>query len=416
MLDADIVNRLVQDEIKKNVNAQIDTALSSSDWLQDLESRIVSHVQDRITARFSNISTVPDLVSTVSSSVEKMFKDGLVPSIDHLVDNTLLEQAVDQAVENLVTDTVENLMFNESWMVKIQSQISREISDRISRTIKQENIKDVLREVVIENAGTLTEDLNRELTVEDGLVVVKSHLNAESASIDQGLAVNGPASFSNSVTVDGDLAIKGRINTNNRSFQELAEVIEQNAYSKLKDEFLELASDTIIDRVQKGIDIKAINVRGKPMVHEGTLSDGITESSLTTVGTLEKLQVGTYLSAYNHRVGINTATPTSALTVWDNEVSIEIGKHSQNTAQIGTAKAHSLSLLTNNQQQLTINADGLTWVKELQVGRNKIATAGSTPGHSGAKGDIVFNSNYKQGEPFAWACLGAYRWAELKSA
>ena len=416
MLDADIVNRLVQDEIKKNVNAQIDTALSSSEWLQDLESRIVSHVQDRITARFSNISTVPDLVSTVSSSVEKMFKDGLVPSIDHLVDNTLLEQAVDQAVENLVTNTVENLMFNESWMVKIQSQISREISDRISRTIKQENIKDVLREVVIENAGTLTEDLNRELTVEDGLVVVKSHLNAESASIDQGLAVNGPASFSNSVTVDGDLAIKGRINTNNRSFQELAEVIEQNAYSKLKDEFLELASDTIIDRVQKGIDIKAINVRGKPMVHEGTLSDGITESSLTSVGTLEKLQVGTYLSAYNHRVGINTVTPTSALSVWDNEVSIEIGKHSQNTAQIGTAKAHSLSLLTNNQQQLTINADGLTWVKELQVGRNKIATAGSTPGHSGAKGDIVFNSNYKQGEPFAWACLGAYRWAELKSA
>lgn len=416
MLDADIVNRLVQDEIKKNVNAQIDTALSSSDWLQDLESRIVSHVQDRITARFSNISTIPDLVSTVSLSVEKMFKEGLVPSIDHLVDNTLLEQAVDQAVENLVTDTVENLMFNESWMVKIQSQISREISDRISRTIKQENIKDVLREVVIENAGTLTEDLNRELTVEDGLVVVKSHLNAESASIDQGLAVNGPASFSNSVTVDGDLAIKGRINTNNRSFQELAEVIEQNAYGKLKDEFLELASDTIIDRVQKGIDIKAINVRGKPMVHEGTLSDGITESSLTTVGTLEKLQVGTYFSAYNHRVGINTATPTSALSVWDNEVSIEIGKHSQNTAQIGTAKAHSLSLLTNNQQQLTINADGLTWVKELQVGRNKIATAGSTPGHSGAKGDIVFNSNYKQGEPFAWACLGAYRWAELKSA
>ena len=416
MLDADIVNRLVQDEIKKNVNAQVDTALSSSEWLQDLESRIVSHVQDRITARFSNISTVPDLVSTVSSSVEKMFKDGLVPSIDHLVDNTLLEQAVDQAVENLVTNTVENLMFNESWMVKIQSQISREISDRISRTIKQENIKDVLREVVIENAGTLTEDLNRELTVEDGLVVVKSHLNAESASIDQGLAVNGPASFSNSVTVDGDLAIKGRINTNNRSFQELAEVIEQNAYSKLKDEFLELASDTIIDRVQKGIDIKAINVRGKPMVHEGTLSDGITESSLTSVGTLEKLQVGTYFSAYNHRVGINTATPTSALSVWDNEVSIEIGKHSQNTAQIGTAKAHSLSLLTNNQQQLTINADGLTWVKELQVGRNKIATAGSTPGHSGAKGDIVFNSNYKQGEPFAWACLGAYRWAELKSA
>ena len=416
MLDADIVNRLVQDEIKKNVNAQIDTALSSSDWLQDLESRIVSHVQDKITARFSNISTVPDLVSTVSSSVEKMFKDGLVPSIDHLVDNTLLEQAVDQAVENLVTDTVENLLFDEKWIAKIQTHIAREMSDRISKTIRQENIKDVLREVVIENAGTLTADLNREITVENGLVVVKRHLNAESASIEETLAVKGDAHFDKSVTVEGDLAIKGRINTNNRSFQELAEVIEANAYNKLKEEFLELASDSIIDRVQKGIDIKAINVRGKPLVDNGELSSGITDSSLTTVGTLSSLQVSTYLSANNHRVGINTSAPTSALTVWDNEVSIEIGKHSQNSAQIGTAKAHSLSLVTNNQQQLTINQDGLTWVKELQIGRNKIATHNQTPGHSGAKGDIVFNSDYKSGEPFAWVCLGAYRWAELKSA
>ena len=416
MLDANAVNQLVQDEIRKNVNAKINLALNSSEWLQDLESKIVSHVQDRITARFSNISTVPDLVSTVSSSVEKMFKEGLVPSIDHLVDNTLLAQAVDQAVENLVTDTVENLIFNEKWLAKIQTHIAREMSNRIAKTLKQENIKDVLREVVIENAGTLTADLNREITVENGLVIVKRHLNAESASIEETLAVKGDAHFDKSVTVEGDLAIKGRINTNNRSFQELAEVIETNAYNKLKEEFLELASDSIVDRVQKGIDIKSINVRGKPLVDDGELSSGIISSSLTTVGTLSSLQVGTYLSANNHRVGINTNAPTSALTVWDNEVSIEIGKHSQNSAQIGTAKAHSLSLLTNNQQQLTINADGLTWVKELQVGRNKIATAGLTPGHSGAKGDIVFYSNYKQGEPFAWACLGAYRWAELKSA
>lgn len=416
MLDANIVNRLVQDEIKKNVNAQINTALNSSEWLQDLESRIVSHVQDRITARFSNIGTVPDLVSTVSSSVEKMFQDGLVPSIDHLVDNTLLKQTVDQAVEQLVADTIENLMFNESWMAKIQSHIAREMSDRISKTIRQENIKDVLREVIIENADTLTADLNREITVDNGLVIVKRHLNAESASFEESIVTKGDAHFGKSVTVDGDLAIKGRINTNNRSFQELAEVIESNAYNKLKEEFLELASDSIVDRVQKGIDIKSINVRGKPLVDDGELSSGITNSSLTTVGTLSSLQVGTYLSANNHRVGINTTAPTSALTVWDNEVSIEIGKHSQNSAQIGTAKAHSLSLVTNNQKQLTIDQDGVTWVKELQIGRNKIATDNQTPGHSGAKGDIVFNSNYKSGEPFAWICLGAYRWAELKSA
>ena len=340
--------------------------------------------------------------------------------IDQNAINSLIEvqlkQSVDQAVEQLVADTIENLLFDEKWLAKIQTHIAREMSDRISKTIRQENIKDVLREVVIENADTLTADLNREITVDNGLVIVKSHLNAESASVEDTIAVKGDAYFDKSVTVNGDLAIKGRINTNNRSFQELAEVIEANAYNKLKEEFLELASDSIVDRVQKGIDIKSINVRGKPLVDDGELSSGITDSSLTTVGTLSSLQVGTYLCANNHRVGINTSAPTSALTVWDNEVSIEIGKHSQNSAQIGTAKAHSLSLVTNNQQQLTINQEGLTWVKELQIGRNKIATHNQTPGHSGAKGDIVFNSDYKSGEPFAWVCLGAYRWTELKSA
>ena len=36
--------------------------------------------------------------------------------------------------------------------------------------------------------------------------------------------------------------------------------------------------------------------------------------------------------------------------------------------------------------------------------------------YPGAKGDLVFNTNYKQDAPFAWICLGAFRWSELKSA
>jgi len=415
MLDANIVNRLVQDEIKKNVNAQINTALNSSEWLQDLESRIVSHVQDRITARFSNIGTVPDLVSTVSSSVEKMFQDGLVPSIDHLVDDTLLKQTVDQAVEQLVADTIENLLFDEQWLAKIQTHIARGMSDRITKTIRQENIKDVLREVVIENAGTLTKDINGELTVEDGLVVVRKHLSADSIDVGE-LDIAQDAYMHGSLTIDGDLAIKGRINVNNRSFVELAETIEKNALDKLKHDFVETMSDTLFERMQNGIDLQQLSVGGELLVDNGTLSSHVKRTNITEVGKLDDLQVNTYLSVKNHRVGINTPNPTSALSIWDNEVNIEVGKHSANTGQIGTAKPHNLSLVTNNQQQLTINKDGLTWIKQLQIGRNKFSTSPETPGHEGAKGDVVFNANYKQGAPFAWVCLGAFRWAELKSA
>jgi hypothetical protein len=241
-------------------------------------------------------------------------------------------------------------------------------------------------------------------------VVAKNHLNADSISVEK------DSQFKGSLTIQGDLAVLGGINTNNRSFRELADVIEKNAYDKLQKEFLELASDTIIDRVQKGIDIKNIKVRGKPLIEDGVFGEGIVGSNLTSVGTLKDLQVGDMFSVKNNRIGVNTDSPTSAVTVWDNEVSLDIGKHSLNTAQIGTTKAQGLNVITNNQTHLSVDKDGLVWVKELQVGRNKIATALQTPGHSGTKGDIVFNINYKSGEPFAWICLGAFRWAELKSA
>lgn len=326
-----------------------------------------------------------------------------------------LKQTVDQAVEQLVASTIENLLFDEKWITKIQNQIAREMSDRISKTIRQENIKDVLREVVVENADTLNKDINSELTCEDGLVIIRKHLSADSINTEE-MDIATDATVHGSLTIGGDLAVKGRINVSNRSFVELAETIERNALDKLKNEFVGTMSDMLFDRMQNGVNIEQLSIGGKLLVDNDTLSSHVKRTGITKVGKLDDLEVNTYLSVKNHRVGINTVAPTSALSIWDNEVNIEMGKHSQNVAQIGTVKAHSLCLVTNNQQQLTINKDGLTWVKQLQVGRNKISTAPETPGYEGAKGDVVFNANYKQGAPFAWVCLGAFRWSELKSA
>ena len=415
MIDDKAVAKLIEAEVKKSVDAQVNAALSDPQWIIELENRITKFVQDRITARFSNISTVPDLVATVESSVEKMFRDGFIPPIEHMVDNVLLEQAVDGAVEKLVTDTVQNLVLNPNWLTKIQTQIGHNMSDRISKTLREQNVKGILEEVVLEHANTLPVGFDKEVTIQDGLVVVNNHLDAESIST-QLLDVKSDISAHGSITIDGDLAVKGSIGLSNRSFKELAETISADAYQQLKEEFLETAGAVVFDRVQKGIDIKSINVRGEPLVNENTLSSGITKTNIEQVGTLKSLQVGTFLSADNHRVGINTVSPTSALSIWDSEISIDIGKRSQNVAQIGTSKAQSLSIVTNNQEQLTIDKDGLTWVKQLQVGRNKISHASETPGYQGAKGDVVFNSNFAPGGTFAWICLGAYRWQELKSA
>ena len=80
------------------------------------------------------------------------------------------------------------------------------------------------------------------------------------------------------------------------------------------------------------------------------------------------------------------------------------------------AKAQDLVVITNNKEQLKVDKNGTTWINELILGRNRISHGTETPGYSGAKGDLVFNTAYVPGGTFAWLCLGAFRWHELKSA
>jgi hypothetical protein len=410
LIDNKALTKLVDEEVKRTVQLEVSSALNNTEWLGGLESKIITHVQDRITARFSNIQTVPDLVETVKSSVNKLFEEGFVPDIDHMVDNVLLVQAVDQAIEKLISKTVDDLVFDKKWIEKIHNQIARDAGDRIRKGLQEEDVYGILRNVVLENTSLIHEDLDRELVIENGIVVVQKHLATETLNTDSDVNVGG------ALVVEGDLAVKGRISLSNPSFKELSDVIEINAINALKKDFINETSNNIREQIQDGLNVKNILVRGESLVDNDTLSSGITKTSIEQVGTLKDLSVGSVLTANNTRVGINTNAPTSALSVWDNEVTIDIGKRSQNTAQLGTNKAQDLVLVTNNKEQLKIDKDGVTWINKLNVGRNSISHDNSTPGYSGTKGDIVFNTAYVPGGTFAWLCLGAFRWHELKSA
>jgi len=410
LIDDKAVAKLIKEEIKRNVDVQVNSALSDSEWIIDLEERIIKFVQDRIVARFSNINTVPDLVQTVESSVDKLFKNGFIPPIEHIVDNTLLVQAVDQAIERLVTKTVDSLVFDSDWMQKIHNQIAREAGDRVRIGLKEINVYDTLQDVVVNNTTMIHEGLDREVTIEDGLVVVQKHLSTETLNTESDLNVGG------ALIVEGDLAVKGRIATDNRAFRELGTVIKEQALNELKSGFADTVTNSVTEKIAQGINIENVQIGGSPMVLGDRLGSGIKHSSLESVGTLKDLSVGSVLTANNTRVGINTDAPTSALSVWDNEVTIDIGKRSQNTAQLGTNKAQDLVLITNNKEQVKIDKDGVTWINKLKVGRNSISHDTTTPGYQGAKGDIVFNTAYVPGGTFAWICLGAFRWQELKSA
>ena len=75
MLKEDAVEKLVVKEVKAQVQEQVTQAIDDPEWVIDLENKITKFVQDRIVARFSNISTVPDLVETVNDFHFAMMND-----------------------------------------------------------------------------------------------------------------------------------------------------------------------------------------------------------------------------------------------------------------------------------------------------------------------------------------------------
>ena len=145
----------------------------------------------------------------------------------------------------------------------------------------------------------------------------------------------------------------------------------------------------------------------------------ILNSRLQTVGQLKDLQtqgetlLSETLYTSNRRVGVNTMDPTTALSIWDEEIEIGIGKQSSNTAQLGTPREQSLVLSSNKQKNITLTADGTAVIPKLQIGNMAFSSAATPPSYNAPKGTVVFNENPSLGGPLGWVSLGDARWANF---
>jgi hypothetical protein len=207
----------------------------------------------------------------------------------------------------------------------------------------------------------------------------------------------------------------------------LADGISDRTLEKLGEDWRAALTAQVAEQIKtSGVDFDQVTIAGDVLVQDNRLSNNITDTNIQSVGVLRTVEVAgesvfnnQTLNVLNKRIGVNTQTPEMALSVWDEEVSIVVGKHKANEAYIGTNRAQGVAIGVNRTPQIEITPDGLTKIKQLQVGLHRISHAGQVPGWSGTRGDIVFNTN-PDGAPddtvFAWVCLGAYRWKSLKSA
>lgn len=430
MLDTQSIEILIRDHMRTIVEDRVNAIVSDGRWIQDLENKVIKHVQDRVTVKFNNIESLPDLVATVKNSISSLFDQGRIPGVGDFVNKKTLTSSIDSSVQIIVQDAIDGLMLDQQWLAKIEELVNQTFARKISERLNGFDFNAVIVQQVdssidrwydrlrtkFETAGIKDSATSTQLTVMDGVVVAEGQLASTELLVDRNAYIKG------TLTVD-KLVLQGDINVDNKSWYQLSKHISDKTLETINQQWRDQLVAQVFDRAKtSGIDFQSVSINGSTLIENGELSSNVHSSSLKKVGTLSTLTVSgqtnlsNSLHTMNRRVGINTENPEMALGVWDEEVAINIGKHSQNTAYIGTSRAQSLVLGVNKNAQITVDADGLTTIKQLRVGQFRIGHATEVPGYAGNRGDMVFNSDPKPNQPFAWVCLGSYKWQPLKSA
>ena len=337
--------------------------------------------------------------------------------------------AVDQSIETYLEKILDQLVIDPHWMTKIENRINQNMISRFGEKLSMVDIDELMckhidagidrwQEKLKKNfatAGIADLATQQQLVVLDDGIVMSTGVAAPELSIEKDATVKGTLCVQN-------LAVRGSVNVDNQSWGELANNIADTALSKMTANWRTDLVKEILDLAQtKNIDFASVTVQGNPLVTDDTLSPSITKSSIRKTGTLESLVVSgsadltDTLSVRRNRVGINTNTPEMALSVWDEEVSVIMGKFNKQHAYLGTARLQNLSIGVNRESHIEVDVDGLTTIKKLRLNQHRVSFERQVPGYSGTRGDLAFNSDPKQGQPFAWQCLGGFQWRPLRA-
>jgi hypothetical protein len=425
MSDNNSVEQLIVEQIRSIVERKTEDILDSIEIADVLDQRIGEIIQSRINGKFSNISSVPELVDTVQQQVKQLFDQGHVPGLDSYVDVVRVTATIDSAVQALVDQLINNLVVDSGWLGKIQNLVDQHMTQRVLQQLSTIDINSVVVSAVKENFDQWKQDLQKivdspgikdsadslQLSVMDQVVVVENDLIANNLSVEQSAEIKGDLVVNNFV-------VKGTINTDNTSWDELTDIAAQKTLEKTTAEWNHrLVQQVLTLAKEQGVEFDQVLVNGSPLISGNQLSSTITQTAITRVGVLEDLTVdgqvhfsGDTFNTLRRRVGINTRDPEMALSVWDEDVSLLIGRLSAQHGYIGTARSQSLSIGTNRKSHVEIDAEGLTTVKQLRVGQHRISFGREVPGYSGTRGDIVFNMDPKPNTAFAWQCLGGFKW------
>jgi hypothetical protein len=340
------------------------------------------------------------------------------------IDQKTIEQLVLNAVQDNILTAVENMSQDPAWLARVEKMINETVTYQTIARIGSIDINSIINERVDANVDRFIEKL-REKFVSTGITdqaTQKQMIIMDEATVFENNLVAKDLEIADTAVIN-QLIVKGSINTDNFAWDSLSNSIREKTLNQFNEQLRDQMIQDIATIIKtQGIDSDQIRFGGQVLVEGNQLSGSITETNIKKLGLLESLTVvgpaniNETVMINRKRVGINTEEPEMALSVWDEEVAINVGKYREKTGYIGTSRPQALAFGTNRNAYIEITADGLTQIKKLQVGVHRISHETQVPGYSGTKGDIVFNSNPNDDHVFAWVCLGAYKWKPLRAA
>lgn len=390
--------------------------------LQKVQIQVQSAINDSINQRLAEVLSETTLKTLVNSRITENlqnytpnlteFEQGLQATSANILNN--LNATASKQITDLVTSRINSLDINnlveQFILTKLDSatghypfapgSISGSAIDRFGLRITGDNIEGG---VISKFASTGIDDQASQcqLTILDQGAVFENTLYAGA------LEVKGGA------TIDGDLTILGRI-ADSPAYQQLITDISADTQSKIGPEVLDQYQDRVFERLQtEGLDLSKVTFNGKTIIIDDRLVN------ISHVGVLRDFQTEgeTFLSqslyVSNKRVGVNTIEPGAALSVWDQEVEVGVGKQSQDVAEIGTPRPQTLVLSSNKQNNITLTPDGNVAVPKLKIGNMQFSTSATPPHYNADRGTVVFNEQPNLGGPLGWVSLGDAKWANF---
>ena len=301
------------------------------------------------------MSTIQDLLE---KELQAKIHTSLQPYMSSIQDRAL--ERIDAVISDIVDQKLKNFSFPEQ-------SIDARFIDTSKLTLSRENISDFGNTDGIEDLATKVQ-----LTVMDSCVVVEDQVIAK--------------------TIQADTLIVKDVATDQDWYANLVQDILTNMPTpdKPKDWSFKIAEmDARIDvNAKRSGQLKELEVSGEAM-----LSDVL------------------YTTPGNKRVGINTMEPSDALTVWDQEAEVVIGKHASQEGYIGTRRRQDLNIGANNNVGIKVKSDGTVSIDKLDLMGRTISQSKTTPGHAAKTGDIVLNSKPAVGSYIGWVCLDGLKWS-----